>query len=97
MFITLIYLMLFIKCNVLDFKETKEFKYIQKNKNIIEKIIVRTDTLFREHCYKIDKNKGYNILNIIFIKREVNIHCMDSDTYLEVYFKDGTNRKILFE
>ena len=97
MIITLICLKIFIKQNILNFKETKEFRYIEKNKDNISEFIVKTDTLLGEHCYKIDINKGYDILNNIIIKKEAKYMCTDSDYYLEVYFKNGTNKKILFE
>lgn len=95
--ITLICLKIFIKPNILNFKETKEFKYIERNKDNISDFIVKTDTLLGEHCYKIDINKGYEFLNNIIIKSESKYTCTDSDYYLEVYFKNGTNKKILFE
>jgi len=95
--ITLVCCLIFIKPNTLNFQETQEFIYIEKNKNNINEIIIKTDTLLGEHCYKIDINKGYDILNNTIIKKESKYRCMDSDMYLEIYFNDGTNRKILYE
>jgi hypothetical protein len=95
--ITLICCHFFIKPNLLNFKETTEFRYIENNKNNIDEFIIKTVTLLGEHCYKIDINKGYDILNNTIIKKESKSRCMDSDMYLEIYFNNGTNRKILYE
>lgn len=94
--ITLICCILFLKPK-LNFKETSEFRYIENNKDNIEEIIVKTVTLLGEHCYKIDTNKGYDILNNIVIKKKSKFGCTDSDMYLEVYFNNGTSKTIFFE
>lgn len=94
--ITLILCFIFIK-DIPNFKETKEYMFIELNKNNIEKVIVKTNTLLGEHCYKIDNKKGYNILSNIEIKKEAKVTCTDSDMYLEFYFKNGKKRTLSFE
>lgn len=94
--ITLIYCILFLKPK-LNFKETNEFVYIENNKDNIKEFIVKTNTLLGEYCYKIDINKGYEILNNIIIKKESNTRCFDSDMYLEIYFNNGISKTIFFE
>ena len=94
--ITLICCILFLKPK-LNFKETNEFVYIENNKDNIKEFIVKTDTLLGEHCYKIDIDKVYEILNNIIIKKESKTRCFDSDMYFEIYFNDGTHKTIFFE
>lgn len=95
--ITLILCSIFIKPKTLNFKITNEFQNVQKNKNNIEEIIVRSETLLGKFCYKLDIEKAYDILNNIYIKREAKMTCTDSNKYLEVYFKNGTNEEFFFE
>ena len=95
--ITLILCSIFIKPKTLNFKITNEFQNVQKNKKNIEEIIVRSETLMGKFCYKLDINEAYDILNNIYIKGEAEMMCTDSDKYLEVYFKDGTNEEFFFE
>lgn len=95
--ITLILCSLFIKPKTLNFKITNEFQKVQKNKKNIEEIIVRSETLMGKFCYKLDIDKAYDILSNIYIKGEAKMMCTDSDKYLEVYFKDGTNEEFFFE
>jgi hypothetical protein len=95
--ITLILCSLFIKSKTLNFKITNEFQKVQKNKKNIEEIIVRSETLMGKFCYKLDIDKAYDILSNIYIKSEAKMTCTDSDKYLEVYFKDGTNEEFFFE
>ena len=95
--ITLILCSIFIKPKTLNFKITNEFQNVQKNRKNIEEIIVRSETLLGRFCYKLDIDKGYEILNNIYIKKQAKMMCTDSDKYLEVYFKDGTNEEFLFE
>lgn len=95
--ITLILCSIFIKPKTLNFKITNEFQKVQKNRKNIEKIIVRSETLIGKFCYRLDIEKAYDILSNISIKKESKMICTDSDKYLEVYFKDGTNEEFFFE
>ena len=95
--ITLICCFIFIKPKTFNFKLTNEFQKVQKNKNNIEEIIVRLDTQMGKFCYKLDIDKGYNILNNISVKGEAKMMCTDSDKYLEFYFEDGTDEVFYFE
>ncbi len=97
MIITLLFCKIFIKPKVFNFKETDNFKYIEKNKDNVEQFVVRTITLLGEYCYEINIDKGYNALNNISIKKETNMHTFDSDMYLEIYFKDETLKSFYFE
>ena len=95
--ITLICCMFFIKPKVLNFEVTKEYEYIQNNRKRIEKIIVRNNAQLGMSCYKLDVEKGYDILNNIDIKKETEMWCSDSNIYLDFYFDDGTCKEIHFE
>lgn len=95
--ITLICCIIFIKPNLLKFQETEEFRYVENNKDNIDKFIVKTVTLLGKNCYEIDSNKGYNILNDISLKKEVNVKTFDSDMYLEVYFNNDIKKSFYFE
>lgn len=95
--LTLILCFIFIKPKTLNFKATNEFQNVQKNKNNIEEVILRQETLLGRFCYKLDVQDGYDILNNIYIEREAKITCTDDDKYLEFYFKDGTNEEFFFE
>ena len=94
--ITLICCILFLKPK-LNFHETNEFIYIENNKDNIKEFIIKINTLLGEYCYKIDIDKGYDILNNIIIKKESNTRCMDSDMYFEIYFNNGISKTIFFE
>ena len=96
MTITFILCFIFIKPKVLNLKTTKEYEYIQNNKKNIEEVIIRNEAQLGTTCYKLDTNKGYEILNNIEIKKEAG-GCYSDNKYLEFYFKDGTNKKIKFE
>lgn len=95
--ITLFFCIVFIKPKVLDFKLIDEFQKVNDNKDKIEEMIIRTETLLGKFCYKIDVNKGFKFLNNIVIKKESNSRCMDSDMYLVVYFEDGESEEFYFE
>lgn len=94
--ITIICCIVFIP-NVPNFKEMSEYKYIDNNKENIYEVIARTVTLLGEHCYKIDKDIGIEILNGISFKKKTNMTCTDSDMYLEFYFKNNEKRVLSFE
>lgn len=97
MVITLICCKTFIKPNVPKFQETSDFRYIENNKDNIEMFIVKTNTLLGEHCYKIDIDKGYNVLKNISIKKEIQMTTFDSNMYLEIYFNNGKLKSFYFE
>ena len=94
--VTLILCITFLK-DIPNFKETKEYIEIKHNKSKIDKVIVRTVGLLGEHCYQIDNKKAYNILENISIKKEKDIRCMDSDKYLDFYFKNNKKITLSFE
>ena len=96
MIITFILCFIFIKPKVLNLKTTKEYEYIQNNKQNIEDVIIRNEAQLGTSCYKLNTNKAYEILNNIEIKKESG-GCYSDNKYLEFYFKDGTNKKIKFE
>ena len=95
--ITLICCMFFIKPKIINFKTTKEYVYILNNRKEIEKIIIRNNAQLGEKCYKLDIEKGYDILNNIDIKKETELWCSDPNIYLEFYFNNGTYKEIHFE
>lgn len=96
MTITFILCFIFIKPKVLNLKTTKEYEYIQNNKQNIEEVIIRNEAQLGTSCYKLDIDRAYEILNNIEIKKEAG-GCYSDNKYLEFYFKDGTNKKIKFE
>ena len=95
--ITFLGCILFINKNIPNFKETSLYNYINFNYENIDKVVVKTVTLLGENCYKIDNDKGYDVLNSISIKKKSNMSCTDSDFYLEFYFKNGEHRQLYFE
>lgn len=96
MILTLYLCTLYKKSKILNFKETMDYNYIENNKNKIDKIILKTDTLLGEHCYLID-NSAINTLKNIEIKKETNMKITDSDKYYQIYFKTGKVITIKFE
>ena len=95
-FVTIACCFIFIP-DVPKFKESSEYKYLINNKNNVESVVVRTVTLLGERCYKIDNEKGYDILNDISFKKKTNMTCTDSDMYMEFYFKNDNKRILSFE
>jgi hypothetical protein len=93
----LILCFIFIKPKTFNLKITNEFQNVQRNRNNIEEVIIRQETLLGQFCYKLDIDRGYDILNNISIKREAKMMCMDDDKYLEFHFKDGSNEEFYFE
>lgn len=83
--------------DVPKFKESSEYKYLIYNENNLESVVVRTVTLLGERCYKIDKEKGYDILNGISFKKKTNMTCTDSDMYMEFNFKNENKCILSFE
>lgn len=95
--ITIICCIFLIKPKVFNFKLTKEYEYIMNNKKDIDKIIIRNNSQLGMSCYKLDIEKGYDILNNINIKKETELWCSHSDVYLEFYFNNGIYKEIHFD
>ena len=97
MIITFVLCFIFIKPKLLNFKTTKEYEYIQNNKKNIEEVIIRNETQLGTSCYKLDKNKAYEILKNIKIKKETKMWCSGGNMHLDYYFNDETKKGFYFE
>ena len=95
--ISFILCFVFIKPEVLNLKTTKEYEYIQNNKKNIEEVIIRNEAQLGTSCYKLDKNKAYEILSNIKIKKETKMWCSSGNMYLEFYFNEETKKGFYFE
>lgn len=81
----------------LDFKETKDYVFINENKENIEKIVLKTDTTSGEKCYLLNTEEASNLLDNITITEETTEHVTDSDFYVMVHFNENIKRKYYFE
>lgn len=80
-----------------DFKETDDFKFVQENKENIEKIVLKTVTLLGEKCYLVNTEEAYNLLDNITIKHETLEYISDSNSYIMVHFDENIKNKYYFE
>ena len=81
----------------LDFKEIEDFKFVKENKENIDKIVLKTETLLGEKCYLVNTKEAYNLLDNITIKNETNKHITDSNFYIMVHFNENVKNKYYFE
>lgn len=79
------------------FEDVKDYKFVKDNKENIEKIVLKTDTLLGEKCYLLNTDEGYDLLENIIILEETTEHVTDSDFYVMVHFNENIKRKYYFE
>ena len=75
------------------FDDVKDYIFVKDNKENIEKIVLKTDTLLGEKCYLLNTEEAYSLLNNIIIFEETNQHVTDSNFYVMVHFNDNIKRK----
>ena len=79
------------------FEDVKDYKFVKDNKENIEKIVLKTNTLLGEKCYLLNTEEAYSLLDNITIVEETNEHVTDSNFYVMVHFNDNIKRKYYFE
>ena len=79
------------------FNDVKDYMFVKDNKENIEKIVLKTDTLLGEKCYLLNKDDAYNLLENVTILEETTEHTTDSDFYVMVHFNENIKRKYYFE
>jgi len=79
------------------FNDVKDYIFIKDNKENIEKIVLKTNTLLGEKCYLLNTEEAYNLLDSITIVEETTEHVTDSDFYVMVHFNENIKRKYYFE
>lgn len=79
------------------FDDVKDYVFIKDNKENIEKIVLKTDTLLGERCYLLNTDEALNLLDNIIISEETTEHVTDSNFYVMVHFNENIKRKYYFE
>lgn len=79
------------------FEDVKDYVFVKDNKEDIEKIVLKTNTLMGEKCYLLNTEEAYSLLDNIIISEETTEHVTDSDFYVMVHFNENIKRKYYFE
>ena len=79
------------------FKDVKDYIFIKDNKENIEKIVLKTDTLLGEKCYLLNTEETFEFLDNINKLEETSEYVSDSNYYVMVHFNDNIDKKYYFE